>query len=555
MSDNNIVDDRITLTVQYPGVATNATAGTIAGTPNLVVDTEGADPDYIILGANDADFIYLLDDDWLLFNDKGGIEVDVVPSFVQDNAFRIYYTGDVHPKQTNSALATSGSAINWPTTFYRWGVEKPVGSLTATVNTGAGSIDSEFTTNYVYTYVTSFGEEGPYGTASSNVDVAINDSVTLTGFQYPTATHNNIETVRIYRVNTGDVTGAYQLVNSVDLDIDTAVTVGYVDDVSSTGLGAAVTTRDYDPLPDAAQGVIQYSQGLYAAFRENAIYISEPSVAYAFPTENIITISGSVVGLASFGDGILALTNSNPVVLLGTVPPLIKQVLPYKQPCQSKRGITSSKFGVVYPGADGLFQINTSGGTNLTEKILTSTQWQAYDLDSLVGVYHDEKYYGFFKGSATGFIYDFQNPDYIVDFTLADEGLTFRYAVSVGDDLYIATNSVDGTDIKTFGSGSTYLSFTWSSKKFQFAEYQNLSVARIVGSGVSSTYPLTFKLYVDNVLKQTKTITSLDSFFKLPRGFRGKEYYFTLTSTYANTSATTIDIVQLGKSTRDLGFG
>ena len=72
----------------------------------------------------------------------------------------------------------------------------------------------------------------------------------------------------------------------------------------------------------------------------------------------------------------------------------------------------------------------------------------------------------------------------------------------------------------------------------------NMGVARIIGD-MTGTDTLTFNLYADGALKKTKSITSLDTLFKLPKGYRAKEYFIEVTGT---GSGLAIDRIEVGTS-------
>lgn len=529
----------VRLTHKYEGSLTDINIGTVSGGLwSVSVNTQGVDGNYVLIGS-DINTFYLLNNSWLVWSNN----VDIVKSTIPDNNYRIYITGSSYPKQTNYSLATSGSSETWPTTVYRLGVEKPSTPLTASINS-SGTIDSDITTAYVYTYVTSWGEEGPPSDPSNEVTItaANGESVDLTGFQYPVKENNNITHIRIYRVNAGDELADYQLVNtSSDIAIATAITTTQNDNVNPSDLGEAITTEDFDNTPDGLTGIIEYGNGIYAAFLNNDLYFNEPFYPYAWPSKYRLNIAeDNIVGIGSNGDGIIVLTDGHPRIIVGSHPANMSEVkLPYKQPCKAKLGIVSSKYGVSFPTPDGLFHISGTSGTNLTENILTRKQWASYDLTNLIGNFYDDKYYGFFKNSNTGFIYDYNNGDYLIDITHPTD--TFINSFSTGETLYVVLRNTIGQEyIHSWGTSTTYLDYIWKSKTYQLWEYTNLAVARVIGTGTC-----TFKLYVDGILKFTKSVT-MDKLFKLPSGFRGKEFEIQLEGT------STVDFIQLATSSRNL---
>lgn len=96
-------------------------------------------------------------------------DVDVAKSPIPgDTTQRIYWTGDGEPRESNFALATSGADL--PTQWYVTGVVQPTPTPTTTHSGGTGAAQSRA---YLYTIVTTFGEEGmpsAAGTATGKVD-------------------------------------------------------------------------------------------------------------------------------------------------------------------------------------------------------------------------------------------------------------------------------------------------------------------------------------------------------------------------------------------------
>ena len=86
-------------------------------------------------------------------------DVDVAPSPLQNNQNgRVFYTGEYNPKATDELLAVDGLGANYPLSYWRLGVPVPDTAPTVVPSGGSGFAD---TRNYVYTFVTEWGEEGP----------------------------------------------------------------------------------------------------------------------------------------------------------------------------------------------------------------------------------------------------------------------------------------------------------------------------------------------------------------------------------------------------------
>lgn len=530
----------VAFTNKYTGTTTAPALGNTFGNSWAVAETTPGVNDIGLEAGGSVESMYKLNDSWLQFSS----EVRVVQSSVPDNNYRIYYTGDQFPKQTNYTKAVSGQSYTWPTQYYRLGVPKPTAAPVAALNV-SGTIDTDFTTAYVYTYVTDWGEEGAPSAPSNTVTIVASDSNSLdvTNVLSPTGVNTNIVSARLYRVNVGDEAGEYQFVKEVD--IATAVASGFNDNVNAFDLGEVISTEDFDNPPDNLTGIIQYSNGMYCAYVNNDIYFNEPFFPYAWPSKYRNNLPQTCKGLGSMGGSILVTTDGYPTLLNGSHPAnMIATTLPYNKPNTSSRSVVSSKFGVTYSSPEGLFLIDNDTGTLLTDEIFSEEQWNTYDLDNLVGVFHNDKYYGFFDGSSAGIIYDFNNPDGITTFNITD--YTYKYGYTDGTYLYVlvTNNTTQLDEIHSFETASTDLTFTWRSKIFQQLEALSFSACRILGTGT-----ITLNMYINGDWTTpafTKSNITMDGLFRLPSK-RYKEVVIELTGTGY------VDLVQFASSVKELG--
>jgi hypothetical protein len=129
------------------------------------------------------------------------------------------------------------------------------------------------------------------------------------------------------------------------------------------------------------------------------------------------------------------------------------------------------------------------------------------------GYFHDGRYYGFYNTGAAqrGFIYDPAQGSSA--FTFIDTYATAGYSDLLQDALYLKI----GTDIVRWNAGSIRMTYTWKSAIFEMGSPMNPACAQVV----AKTYPATFKLYADGVLKHTQTVANAEPFW-LPSGYRAR---------------------------------
>jgi len=389
--------------------------------------------------------IYLyLSQYWLTWD----ADVDVLPGPIAgDTENKLYYTGDGIPKKTNETEATTGAG-DMPINFYPMGVPTPAVAPVAAL--GAGGSGDARVVAYVWTVVTSWGEEGPPSAGSNTVTALQAQQVFLTGMSLvwqsatayttedwivPTALVDHVYkcvqagtsgggeptwgtvvdadttdgTVlwraykkeilygsgggkRIYRVNTGDTFAQYQFVTQIPQASTT-----YTDTKLDTELAEALSSQNNQPPPDGMIGLVSLGR-FFAGFVGKNIYFSEANFVHAWPTAYQITLDFPIVGLGTIGNILVVGTEENPYVIYGTEPSVMQpQKFPDPHPCLSKRGIDSIPQGVLFPTTDGLYLCGPTDGRVVSKEFFTKEEWKEFDPASMNSEIHDSKYFAFFR--------------------------------------------------------------------------------------------------------------------------------------------------------------
>jgi len=568
-----------------------------------------------IAKTGDIRSIYKIDDTWIYWT----AIVEVVKAQVLNGDYRIFFTGDGYPKQTNKTLATSGAASTYPTETRRYGVIAPAAALTLETQ-GSGDGEVVDSVSYVYTYVTAFGEESAPCPATVVQDIEGSQYVRLKNFVIPVlaTTGNDVEYFRLYRLASGTTGAEYQLVKArpgaysatavYDIPVtDVPNTSTYVYDCDSPSSPAALNddlsddlpSQDWDDPPATLAGLVQFQNGILAGFDADELCVSEPLIYYAMPEDYKPTIN-NIVAIGVHNEAMIVGTNDFPWLVIGNDPAtLMARILSYNQKCLSKRGMVSTNIGVLYPTPDGLFLVDQAQGIVLTADVYKKEQWAALTPENLISFYYDDKYYGFFQGTGTGFIFDFKNEPFVQTISIATDLFYGGYVDPVGDTLYMLVKTGSDYNIKSWGTGSNATGI-WKSPVHESAELTNYGWARIsgdyattkgtdiafvdggagndsitqvaagfvaagyiagdefvvsgsgsndgtytiltvvagtievatgsltsetAGESVTLSKPVTFKLYADGELKQTKTVTSSE-FFRLLAGYEARKWEF-----------------------------
>lgn len=464
---------------------------------------------------------------------------------------------------------------------------------------GAGDIESR---SYVYCYVRQWTDgtidvgksSGPLKNSSDRsrytVDVRPGQTVAVS-MEDPLLTHHNgavrgINKIYIYR---SEVTSAgqavYSYVDQFDVNLERVTNnpnavwktnyYEYTDSKPNTALGEACPSIYWDPPVDGLKGLISLQNGLFAAYKDSTVYVSDWNAPHAWPYEHTVTIDYPIVGLGSFGNTIVVCTEAAPVLIVVQDPtnPTIKAIQE-NCPCVSADSIVNTRNGVIFASQNGLVLINSTSPAFITEKLLTQDEWLPLHPESLKGAFLNNTYYGFFTNptdTAAGFIFDLDSYTYSTVYnSIVSSGMVYttQHAKVVYNDieqsqLYVCYPLENGTQYSlcSFASDSRInKSFRWRSKVNVSPQgLFNLSAARVMmtsqsfqkenehiwkgkltGSSLAARVmdgePINgwcktneleladttvFNYYVDGELKYSREVKDSKP-FRLPSGFRGE---------------------------------
>lgn len=466
--------------------------------------------------------------------------------------------------------------------------------------TGSGDIESR---SYVYCYVRQWPDgtidvgksSGPLKNLSDKsrytVDVRPGQVVDMSMVD-PIAHANGIgagiNKIYIYR---SEVTSAGQALYSyVDqFDVNTnrvtnnpaAVWVAngsyykYSDSKPNTSLGEACPSIYWDAPVTGLKGLVSLQNGLFAAYKDSTIYVSDWNAPHAWPYEHTVTIDYPIVGLGSFGNTIVVCTEAAPVLITVTDPTKpTTRAIQENCPCVSAGSIVSTRNGVIFASTNGLVLINSASPTFITEKIITQDEWLPLHPESLQAAFLNNTYYGFFTNpteKAAGFLFDLDSYTYSTVYnSIVSSGMVYTsqptkivYNDVEQSQLYVCYPLENKTQysLNSFGTDSRInKSFRWRSKvnvspqglftlscaQVNFTKLSSLKPeppvweGRLAGSALGMVYvnkqpvngwcktntielydKTVFNYYVDGKLRLTKNIVDSKP-FRLPSGFRGE---------------------------------
>ena len=466
-----------------------------------------------------ADSLFLYDDNhW--FSWVG--DVDAVNSTVaQDQFERVYFTGDGVPKYTNSSIATGAGAL--PFASYELGLPAPsfpnIDAVTyydQSADLTAGDTESDYPTEsasgfinietaddetrfYVCTYVSAYGEESQPSLVSAGVELFYNkDTVSLTFTDVGGFGNVNITRRRIYRTATGGETTEFFLM--AEQPVSTAT---FLDNKSTSELGAELTTDNFVKPPANMKGIIGTSTGVVIGFAGNEIIPSEPYLPYAYPLEYRQSLVDNVVALAEMSSGIVVATDNKPAIIQGISPDSYTvSTLDAALPCVSKRSMVDMGDFAIYASHDGLVAVGGGSANIVTKEVLSREYWRGLSPETIHG-YRYHQYYVAFYGGISGFMFDVTNGNYFeLDF-YAKAGF---FNTKTGE-LFLCV----GADFVVFDSGAN-LDYLWTSKEVELTG-EVLSCVKVRGENLENS---TIDIYVDGVSVLNYTMSGNISVFRLP---------------------------------------
>lgn len=434
------------------------------------------------------------------------IPVDVIAGPIkEDSRLHVYWSGEGRPKYTWYDIATTDQFV--PSNSYDLGIPAPYGAPTVIANPdgGADTTVEMVTRAWAITYVSPNGEEGP-PVFTAEVTVWPDQTVTLSGLPTAPAGDYNLgmgAIKRIYRTATGDEGTGFYLEAEIAITEET-----FVSNLPDSALGGYLETNQWLEPPEDLHSLGVMANGIAYGAAGNTVYYAEQNLPHAWNPLNSDVVTHQVVGLGHYGNTIVALTVKNPYLITGYTPDAMSATeWQINQGCLSRASVCSGYFGALYASPDGLVLIGDDGYRIVTADHFDRDEWQALNPASIMGVIHEDKYFGFYDNGTTqgGFIIDPSNPAGGIVFL--NFHATAAYSDPIADQLLLVVNN----QVVAFDKG-TQGQYVWRSKRNEEPEPVAFTAARIIAESYSS---LTFRIWGDGVLLQEKTVTGRQ-IFRIP---------------------------------------
>jgi hypothetical protein len=350
-------------------------------------------------------------------------------------------------------------------TTYDLAVPAPVTAPTLTPSgAGAGEVTVR---NYVYTYVTAFGEESEPSPISLPINWQAGITVTLSTISAPPG-GRNITLQRFYRTQTGSAgTDLYFVAERA------ASAANFVDNIPVTQFAERLPSRTWNGPPAGLIGLTAMPNGIMAGFVGKKLYFCEPYLPHAWPEVYAQTVDAPIVGLGAMDVQLVVITEGQPWRAAGTTPSSMSMSkVETNLPGIADFGIVDLGYAIAWAAPDGLAIAKSSGEVGLvSDNLFNPRDWRALNPAGIrAGQYH-----GRFIGSFDGVDPITDNPksgSIIIDpsgevaylIRTATLARSWYFDTPSGDLFYLAT---DGKNVYRFDpeQGAPAL-YYWRSKDY-----------------------------------------------------------------------------------------
>lgn len=491
---------------------------------------------------------HLSDSTWMEF---GSAFVDVLRTAVVDDQYQRYYWA----QQTAAPRYNTLARIKAGLPSFLVGVPAPPQTLIVTPQVADASELSE-TRSYVVTWVTEYGEEGPPCDPTTATGWS-GGTWTITGMYPPYETQRNITKKRLYRtVTSSQGVASYFFVAELPASTQT-----YADTAASSTItiNNQLESATWFPPPSDLQGWVSMPNGIIAGWRGKEVWFCEPYRPHAWPSDYTVATEYNIVGLGVQGQTLIVCTEGYPTAITGINPASMSMAkVSTFEPCTSRGSIVSTPEGVYYASPNGLILAANGSFTNVTQQYITKDKWQnLIRLQNLQAGRLGTGYYVFgvgafgafnlnaypstafsgddFTGATTGLFFDPSNPNTITPFCSDTPVMKVFNDPWSGELLIITDGKVKWVNVQD--QTSPMQPFKWKSKVFQSAFAENFEAMKVYFDDTGSTTGLgatsgcvtvaassfgVVRIYADDRLVLTRTLTKSGDMIRLPSGFKAQ---------------------------------
>lgn len=417
--------------------------------------------------------------------------VHAVRGFIaSDTTERTYFTGSDVPRVTDNT--TGLASAPYPTTSRLLGVPNPPVAVSL-LQTLAGSGTDDETRYYVHTFVTDRGEESKPSAVAAIV-CKPGAHIQIGNLNTPPTGNYGITVRRIYRTVVGASSEAdYFLIIEQASSITTANdnALSPTATVLKSNGPSDAEGRAWDMPPADGKHLTGMWNGMMALISGRSVRVCEAFRPHAWPVAyEILPPDVTPVALAVWDKNLLVMTTGRPSVVSGSIPSALgDEPLTFKQACVSERSPAVVGDGVVWAAPDGLVYYGSRGPQLLTAGIMLREDWQALKPETIIGCCYEGVYMGMYEpttGVRKAFLVDPMDPQGIYFLDVGYQGAFFD---DLQDQLYL----LDGTAVKKWDAGTTFMTASFKSKVFRAPRPLNMACMEVTADAFPVTVTITAK--------------------------------------------------------------
>jgi hypothetical protein len=457
-------------------------------------------------------------------NSGDNVNSNVTPT--PEQAFPVIRLTAVDPVTNNTIfdIYSANSSLNRSGMFWKLDILKNDGQASYSLALSSEVPESSKETRaYRYTYVNTYGEEGPPSAPALITTATTLDVVARATLDAQTGDYAPIKEIRFYRTPTGSEIADYFYDGSVTVLGASGSTFTFTSKPNPAGLNEPLASHEYYPPNPLLVGLMQLPNGILCAWKGDELHFSEAFKPWAWPPKYVKRLGKAIVNGIAHGAGVLVTTAERAVMFSGVSPDAMSETkIGLQQAGATKHAIADVGGAIAYASNDGIVVVSGGQATlDYSEQFFTRDTWRRLygaGLSSMRFAVWDGRLIVYSSTTAfTAFLIRLDEAKgAMADLPGFSAACTF--VSPVADQCYYAA----GTGLYQFAGGSDKTA-AWKSKEIVIPVPLNLGFAEVICNGAWTVKFYSNKKDGSMVLRRTKAVTG-NAQFRLPDGFKSDRW-------------------------------
>ena len=357
--------------------------------------------------------------------------------------------------------------------------------------------------HYCQTFVNKYGDEGPSSDFSKALNHYFGSSVVIDNLSIPTGHEDLITKRRIYRSDSDCSNENFKLIAELDAKV-----TSFTDNDHKVDSTTLDTLKTFKNPPEGLKGIVKASQGMFAAFINNEVFITRAFEILSWDHENSIKLGYKVIALHALGKSLIAITEGTVYSIdYSDLEEINVEDLQCHERCVSAQSVSVVDGKLYYASKNGLIAVTSSGFENISKKIMSLKEWTDFinqgtkSLENIHCYSYDNKLFIAKRGATVSKIYNVES-NYFVNL---NRGIEAFYYDSYRNELLFAT--ID--KIYSWQNESSSLSWLYKTKRFKFLEPVSWSWIKLTFGGDNpENSTATIKFFADSFSESSSAILS-----------------------------------------------